>query len=256
MSPKHWDVAADLRAAIESGEYPPGTNLPGIMALAAELGVGRETAGKAYALLEAEGLVRTNPANPRAGTVVLEQRPVRVAFSRYADVLAPGGLRGPWETACDRAGVPGSMVLVDVEMAVGAPQDVAEALDIRPGNPVTCRNRHAVLGTDQVVQLHAAWYPQWVAEASAVGEEGNIVGGVYLALTAAGLRPISFDERITGRAPTPVEAAQMQMRGGHVLVIERVTRDIDRRPLEFLQVVADETRTELMYDDLPLANGN
>jgi GntR family transcriptional regulator len=256
MPPKHWNVAADLRAAIEAGTYPPGSTLPGIIALAAELGVGRETVSKAFALLEAEGLVAADPASPRSGTVVLDQRPVRVEFSRYADVLTPGGLRGPWETACDRAGVTGSMVLIDVEQAVGAPQDVADALGIRPGNPVTCRNRHAELGPGQVVQIHAAWYPQWVAEASAIGETGNIVGGIYLALTAAGLRPISADEAVTVRTATPIEAAELHLRGTSVLVVERVTRDLDGKPLEFLRVVADPARTSLVYDGLPLANGN
>jgi GntR family transcriptional regulator len=49
-------IAAILRARIESGEYAPGQRLPGIHDLMGEYGVAHLTANKALRLLVAEGL--------------------------------------------------------------------------------------------------------------------------------------------------------------------------------------------------------
>jgi GntR family transcriptional regulator len=43
--------------------------------------------------------------------------------------------------------------------------------------------------------------------------------------------------------------------GVPVVTVERVTRDQDGLPVELLRVVAAGDRTELVYDDLPLAPG-
>ena len=54
-------VAAILRARIESGEYPPGQRLPSIADLVGEYGIARTTAGKALRLLVGEGLAEISP---------------------------------------------------------------------------------------------------------------------------------------------------------------------------------------------------
>lgn len=54
-------IAAILRAAIESGEIPPGRPIPSQRAICERYGVARGTADKARALLREAGLVRTSP---------------------------------------------------------------------------------------------------------------------------------------------------------------------------------------------------
>ena len=51
------DLAADLRARIEAGEYPPGARLPPVRDLAREAHVSVAVAGEAYALLAREGRI-------------------------------------------------------------------------------------------------------------------------------------------------------------------------------------------------------
>lgn len=63
----HARVARTLREAVLEGLLPEGTRLPGHRALAARLGVSRNTVVDALAQLEAEGYVR---ANARSGTRV------------------------------------------------------------------------------------------------------------------------------------------------------------------------------------------
>lgn len=56
--PVYRQVAAILRARIESGRYAPGRPIPSEPQLVQEFGIARETARKAGRVLAEEGLVR------------------------------------------------------------------------------------------------------------------------------------------------------------------------------------------------------
>jgi DNA-binding GntR family transcriptional regulator len=58
MDPLYQQVAAVLRARIESGDLPPGRALPSETQLMGEFGVSRITARHAVRLLADEGLVK------------------------------------------------------------------------------------------------------------------------------------------------------------------------------------------------------
>lgn len=66
-SPPVRQIQVCLSRAIQAGALPPGTRLPTVRALAAELGVAVNTVAKAFRRLEEAGLVMTRG---RAGTVV------------------------------------------------------------------------------------------------------------------------------------------------------------------------------------------
>ena len=55
--PVSRQLAAILRAQIESGELPPGSPLPSIVKLAETYGIATATVSKAIRILKAEGLV-------------------------------------------------------------------------------------------------------------------------------------------------------------------------------------------------------
>jgi DNA-binding GntR family transcriptional regulator len=57
-TPPYLQVAAQLRAAILAGEYPPRSRLPSIERIGQETGVARFTARKAYQVLVDEGYAR------------------------------------------------------------------------------------------------------------------------------------------------------------------------------------------------------
>ena len=59
--PPSRQIAASLRDKITSGEYPPGSQLPAIIALADEYAVSVNTARKALGILRAEGLIESVP---------------------------------------------------------------------------------------------------------------------------------------------------------------------------------------------------
>lgn len=240
-------LADKIREKIDSGAYPSGSTLPTIVDLAREAGVSKATASKAIDLLSKQGHVRPIP---HTGTVVLDTTPVRIPLSRYRHVQGPSP-RGPWETACAQAGRDGRMVTVEVATEP-AQVAVAEALGIEAGAQVIRRSRCALLD-DVPAQLQTSYLPHDLFQDTPLAGEGKVVGGVYAAMRQAGVVPATADETITVRAATRDEVTELGLRGvPWVQIVERVTQAAGGRVLEYLEIVSDPARVQLVYNDLPL----
>ncbi|MFE3580629.1 GntR family transcriptional regulator [Streptomyces vinaceus] len=251
MPLQRWrDLADRLAVRIESDEFPPGAKMPTTVELMAQ-GESKPSIERAYRELVDRGLV---VRRPRVGTVVRNRSRVRVPLSRYGAVLRPGGDKGPWETATAAVGLEGSIVALSVER-ISAPTEIASLLEVEPGSPAVRRSRHAVIDGD-VVQAQDAYYPAAVAAAAGLEEPGKIVGGVFGAMTAAGLDPQTASETVTARPPTKAESEELGIgERVPVICIERVVRSGSGRALEALRVVGAADRLELHYGELPLAGG-
>jgi len=70
--PKYRQIAAELRARIEAGEFPVGAQLPSIGELQAAYDAAKGTVDEALAVLRELGLVETRHG---AGSFVLRERP-------------------------------------------------------------------------------------------------------------------------------------------------------------------------------------
>jgi GntR family transcriptional regulator len=87
-TPPYEQIRSRIAAYVDAGLLAEGTRLPTIRALAADLGVATGTVARAYAELEAAGMVASRR---RTGTVVTGTRPAvpgEVRLQRTADDLA------------------------------------------------------------------------------------------------------------------------------------------------------------------------
>ena len=85
-------VREQIRAQVDSGELGPGTKLPTVRRLAADLGLAANTVARAYRELEALGVITTRG---RAGSVVSGDgvdRAARAAAHEYAGTLQALGV--------------------------------------------------------------------------------------------------------------------------------------------------------------------
>ncbi|WP_431892422.1 GntR family transcriptional regulator [Micromonospora haikouensis] len=243
-------IAAALRAAIEGGDYPPGSRLPTEHDLAAQYEVSRETVRRALAQLKTLGLVTTATSQ---GTVVAHP-PVRLTLAHYAGAVNPqreGHTLGPWETACAQQGVPATVEVTGVDR-LPAPAAVAARLGEPEGAEVIRRGRRMFAGGD-LAQLQESWVPAVIAAGTPLEQPGKLVGGLYAALTAAGVVLATASEEVSGRLPTAAEQEALGLpEAASVLEVWRVTRDRAGRAVEVLHSVSDARRVARAYDDLPI----
>jgi DNA-binding transcriptional regulator YhcF (GntR family) len=90
--PPYEQVREHVRTQVESGDLAPGTKLPTVRALAADLGLATNTVARAYRELESLGVIETRG---RAGSVVTGggvDRAAREAAHAYAEQLRALGL--------------------------------------------------------------------------------------------------------------------------------------------------------------------
>ena len=91
-TPPYEQVREQIRARVDDGSLAPGTRLPTVRGLAAELGLAANTVARAYRELEGLGVIETRG---RAGSVVTgagTDRAAREAAQEYAEKLKALGV--------------------------------------------------------------------------------------------------------------------------------------------------------------------
>ena len=92
VEPPYAQVRQQIRDQVRAGELAPGTKLPTVRRLAADLGLATNTVARAYRELEALGIIETRG---RAGSVVTGDgvdRAAREAAHDFADRVKSLGL--------------------------------------------------------------------------------------------------------------------------------------------------------------------
>ncbi|MBV2355991.1 GntR family transcriptional regulator [Streptomyces sp. J2-1] len=227
-SPAYRQLAAELRAAIEAGTYPPGGTLPKIIDLAQRHGVAKQTAREAVTQLEAEGLVNVTR---RRGTVV-RARPARRRLTRGRQVLRDE--RGYY---FDASAQPWTALEPPTVTWAPAPRDIAALLHLPEGEEqqdVLVRDRvmgEAATGTP--LQLATSYLPAALARGTRLAQKDTGPGGIYDLLEQMGHAPLSWEEAVSARMPTPTESDRLHLpKGVPLLRITRTTTGPDGTVLE------------------------
>lgn len=246
------DVYRQLSDQLDRGDWSPGDTLPRQADLAADLGVSRPTVARALGELIGEGRLRTVRWH---GTVVADPAPLTLPMERYRTVVTPDRDRadlGPWETACAARGITGYAELTSVD-TIPAGDGSASRLGIAPGAPVVRRER-TMWADGRPLQLQAAYYPATVAErVPALAGTERITGGVYGAMTAAGLTPTTAREEVSARSATAAEGERIDVGArAPVLTVWRTTYAAGA-PIEAVHAITAAAAVALTYEDLPLS---
>jgi GntR family transcriptional regulator len=227
------EIADELRARIERGDYQPGQKIPSESEVMAEFDAGRETVTKALRLLKDLGLTVSSQGKP---ATVRQFKPVRrPANARLSKEVWGGGT---------------SMWAVDVQEAtpkvdglsvgrIEASPRIAEALGIQRGKPVVLRKRHYVLNGKPVLMADS-YIPADLADGTPIAEPDTGEGGIYARLDDVGHGPVRFKEEVRTRMPYRAEAALLQLHPGTpVMCIVRSAFDSEGRTVEINEMTLD-----------------
>lgn len=248
MSIGYRELAALLRQAIQQGEFPEGSTLPKQDEIATTHGVNIKTVRQAVRMLEAEGLV--TPVR-RRGTVIRPRVAMkRLGTDRYAKSKWKSGLVAfaADREATGRPWTPGDQT--NEVRKVEADAEVAEALGLKPGDPVYERARLVKEADIPTHTLTSYYRPEDVAGTILVdptpGPAGR--GGGFAILTERGLEPDTITETIRARMPSPDETELLQLPAGEpVMVLHRTTFTSSGRPVEFARGIHSASRFTWSY---------
>ncbi len=241
---KYRVIASALRAAIQRGEYLPGSRLPGENDLMREYQVARMTARQALAQLVQEGLA---VARRGSGVYVREFRPVvRAGIARLAE-RGWGAGRSVWAAETDGR----DLVVDQVEVRRAEPPgnvrlllDLPDSDDVR----VIARSRRYVLDGKPVL-LSVSWLPARIAAGTMIEYQDAGPGGVYARLRELGHAPARFREELRARMPEPREAERLEIPPGTPVVdIVRTAYTVDGQIVEVNEMTADASSYIFRYD--------
>ncbi|MEU7552391.1 GntR family transcriptional regulator [Streptomyces sp. NPDC044571] len=235
-------IADDLRARIDSGEFGPGARLPGEPALVRQYGVAKMTAANALKLLVTEGAA---VARPGSGTYVREFKPIRrVATQRLS--------RSQWSSgasiwSADVSGRPMEVVDIEVHETV-APGWVVRALRLDEGATVLVRSRRYLVDGSPVQQA-TSYLAADLVRHTRIAQPDPGPGGVYARLADLGLAPVDFTEELRARMPSPEEADLLALLPATPLIeVYRTAMTAERKPVEVNHMLLDAGSYVMQYD--------
>jgi GntR family transcriptional regulator len=247
--PRYQQIAAQIRAAIERGDYEPGAALDSENTLAARYQVDKRTVNSAMRILRAEGLVRVE----RGRGAIVRELPIltRDAATRFR-IRAEAGARGAYEAELARAGLESVVDQPDVAPAA-VPDDIGQVLGLEPGAQALTRARRMYArkpGNPETypVQLATSWIPADLAEGTPIEQMDTGPGGTYSRLADLGHAPAEFTETITLRLPDDAERDFLKMDAEQrVYLIRRVAREAAGRAVEVTDTVMPAHQWRLAY---------
>ncbi|MBX6386546.1 MAG: GntR family transcriptional regulator [Microbispora sp.] len=245
---RYLDIAAQIRARIEAGEWKPGARLPRLNDLAKQYEANRDTIARAIGVLESEGYVWAVQGRGiivRHGMMRL-RRPRGNLVKRNVSTDGPGY---SFPSASGQENWPHHIPPVASEEPLTDPR-IAKLLGVPVGT--TCMRRFRVTGpkSEPPFQISISWiHPRGVEAAPEVGSQANAPGSWLYRLEKAGHWPISWMEIHRARMPTKDEAALLEIPTSlPVLEIVRVgTSGGDGQPIEVTEYIVASDRVETVH---------
>ncbi|MCW7941648.1 GntR family transcriptional regulator [Streptomyces hygroscopicus] len=240
-TPRYLEIAAELRAAINRGDYKAGDRLPSESELREQHSVARGTARDALALLAAEGLTE---ARRGSGVYVRSFKMIRRNAAQRLSRSNWGAGRAIWD-----ADAAGRRHDEDTQVdEIDPPTHIAGTLGLQAGKKVWRRRRlHRMEG--RVVQQSTSYLPSDIVAGSPITQPNTGPGGTYARLDELGHGPERFREEVRVRMPLPEEVAALGIASGTpVMLIARTAFDQNGRPVEVNEMLLDGSNYVLEYD--------
>jgi GntR family transcriptional regulator len=240
-------ILEDLRSKILSGELQPGERLPSRSDLARVYQTNRATADRAVAALAAEGLAVSQQGR---GAFVRPRPRVRLLNSGENYRLRRASGKSNFLAEVEAQGQRGEQRLLEVT-TLDPPAEVGMRLGLADEDRVVVR-RQLFLVDDVPVQLCDAYYPQALAEGTALAGAAKIPGGSHSVIEdPAG--PIRrrigrFIEDLEVRMPIPSELEALRLDPGVPIVrMLRTAHDAEGQPVEVLDSIVPSDRHTFRY---------
>ncbi|MET7772995.1 GntR family transcriptional regulator [Nocardia sp. NPDC005366] len=229
-------VAAELRAAIQSGALSPGDKLPSERELAETHQVARNTAREAIRQLSEAGLVSAQ--HGKGVFVRSKPRLMRFGQQRYSKKLRDQTGVSPFQAEVTAQNRVPNAILTQIGRVV-PPTDVAERLDVDPDSESVVRRENWYFADAEPMQIGTTYIPWTIAEGSVLALSDDLgKGDLYARFEDKGHSITSTREEVTARMPTPEEVRNLMLPAGvPVIVVLHTGIDQNGKPFEVTEFV-------------------
>jgi DNA-binding GntR family transcriptional regulator len=212
--PLYYQVAQQIEHAINEGQLSPGDRLDNEISLAEQFGLSRPTMRRAIQELVDKGLLVRKRG---VGTQVV-----------HGQVSRPVELTSLYDDLAGHHQAPRTEVLANE--VVGAPDEVAAMLAVKPGSPVL-HLRRLRYAHDEPLAIMENYLPE---DLIPIGESDLVGRGLYQLMRSKGVNIRVAKQRIGARSGTPEECLLLgEKRGSPVLTMERAAHDDSGRAVEW-----------------------
>jgi len=207
-APIYKQIADDLRALIIGGSIPRGGKLPVEAELGTQYGVARETVRSALDVLLNEGLIyKSRPQ----GYFVRDDEPM---YYRPQAEFRPQPASPEMDRFMSENSQTGREPTQSIDVAiVDPPPEVAERLQLEPGEPVVVRRRVRYLD-GAPYNINDSYYPLALAQGTDIMQPGDIARGANEVLSEQGHEQVRAFDEFYIRMPTPEEAERLDLLPG------------------------------------------
>jgi len=242
--PLSLQLADVLRREIRGGRRPPGSQLPTEAEFLERYKVSRTTVRAALQQLVNEGLVVTRKGY---GSYVRERPPVRRVSSNRRHAVHRASGKPIFDTEALGQGQVPTRRMLKVGVTE-APPEIAQWLQVEPGEPVVVRSRLQSID-DQPAVLSSSYFPLWLAKGTRLEQAGPLREGPDNAIEALGYRFARGAEVLSARMPTPEEARVLRLPpGAPVVRLLHVDYDHDDRALQVADDLYIADRHEFVFE--------
>lgn len=239
---KYMQVADRLREAIKSGTYPPGAMLPSQTDLSKTYGLHQTMIGRAIAVLQNEGLVRTEQGRRTFVQEIPTVKRIRLIDKDYR--TNPGG--SAYAEEMRRSGLTPRTELVELEV-VDPPEQIAELFRLDEGEQAIIRRRH-MFADDIPIQIAISYIPLRYAGSLDLALPDTGPSGIYARLAERGFGPVRFVEETEVRNSTPEESKFLRIPKEQIVFeIVRSAIDADDKPVEACRNILSAAQWKLAY---------
>ncbi len=237
-------IADHIRTAVERERLTEGEKIPSEAALMDHYGVARMTVRSALQQLQTEGLIVSEHGR---GVFVRNRPPVkRLASDRFARRHRQRG-KAAFLVEAEGAEIKAEVDSISI-YEIPSPAEVAELLQLSPGEPVLMRFRR-YLHERRPVETATSYLPAHLVRETKIVEPNPGPGGIYARLEDMGHELDHFIENTTARMPSPDEAKTLQLkRGVPVFHLVRTAFTVDGRPVEVCDTVMASDAFQLSYE--------
>ncbi|WP_075074918.1 GntR family transcriptional regulator [Longilinea arvoryzae] len=218
-APMYVQIRENLRYQLLSGLYKPGDRIPTEAEMAFKWKVNRLTARRAITSLVDEGYLSRQVGR---GTYVIDRK---LCLNEETH------LTSFWETIVALGMKPSSRV-VNCEMNP-APEDFAKRLEIRVGDPIY-KVQRIRLANDEPIAYQVNIFPAFIVPD--LTTQDLVTLSLYALYRKNGYFPTFGDQKIRAIAADNDISSYLKVpKKSPVLYVERITRGIDRKPIEATQ---------------------